>query len=61
MSLVNLHLYNLQVPILNLYYLLAEVNIGIKDAAYAISCLVTGLSTIRYSHIAVYKGHTRSR
>jgi len=48
-----LHPHDLQVPALDLYHLLAEINIDIKDVAYAIDRLTIGLRTVRYNRIVV--------
>jgi hypothetical protein len=56
-----LHPHGLQVPALDLYHQLAKVDIDMKDVAYAVDRLATGLRTVRYNHIAVHCGHIRNR
>ena len=53
--------HNLQVPMLNLYHQLAEINIDIKDITYNMGYLATRLKTIRYSYTVIYYGYIRSR
>ena len=61
MSLALVYPHGLQVPVLDLYYLLAEINIDTRDVTYAVDRLATRLSTIRYSYIVVRYSYIRNR